>query len=437
MNILFIENRYKTYTFEAVANLLKKEGHHVFFLIQNKDYTPKSDFSFFEIPFPKKEDLIKSYKVSQDVENVIASDRMQNFFKKKGTSYFYYYNKKIEEVLDSCKPDFVFGESTAFHELLTINNCKKKGVLYLHPSSCRYPKNRFAFYKYNTLEPYKGSNEDLSETEALTIINNIVDRSAKPDYMNVIKAPKLKGIKDKIRKVKSFIGGDSYNTPNPIVKYNREKIKQKNIIDWDNFAEEKINKGNNFIILYPLQMQPEANIDVWGLKYRNQLQLIGDICNRLPENVKLVVKPNPKSKYELSKDLVDYVQNNSDIIALQHAVKMDDILVDLDLVVTVTGTIAIESILSNIPVITLVKTLNNEQENCKFIDNLDQIIPIIKLIQQKQFPKIDNTKKIAYLNRLNKTSYEGRVSDPFSFAGCFSEKNLTDILSAFKHVINN
>lgn len=321
--------------------------------------------------------------------------------------------------------------------MLTINNCKNREILYLHPSSCRYPKNRFSFYKYDTLEPYKGSNENLPEAYALNIIDNIVNRSAKPDYMNVIKTPKLKGIKDKVLKVQSYVGGDSYNTPNPIVKYNIEKEKKINIAKWDNFAKEKITKNNNFIVLYPLQMQPEANIDVWGRKYRDQLQLITEISSILPENVKLVIKPNPKSKYELSKSLVEYMQKSSNIIALQHAVKMDDILEDLDLIITVTGTIAIESILSNIPIVTLVKTLNNEQENCKFIKNLKAIIPVVGEIKKGQFPKIDNSKKVAYLNRLNKASYEGRVSDPFSFSGCFSEKNLNDIYSAFKHVIEN
>ena len=51
---------------------------------------------------------------------------------------------KIKEILEEINPNIVYGESTAFHELLTILNCKRKDILYLNPSSCRYPKGRFS-----------------------------------------------------------------------------------------------------------------------------------------------------------------------------------------------------------------------------------------------------------------------------------------------------
>lgn len=97
MNILFLENRYKTYTFEAIANLLKKDGHKISFLIQNKHYKPKSEFNYFEIPFPKKDDLKKVYKIKKDVEDVIDSDRMQNFFKKKEPITFIIITRKYQK----------------------------------------------------------------------------------------------------------------------------------------------------------------------------------------------------------------------------------------------------------------------------------------------------------------------------------------------------
>lgn len=436
MNILFIENRYKTYTLEAVGKMLEKDGHTISFLIQNKQFQPESDFNYFVIPLPKKQDLKKDYGSNDEVEKVIVSDRMQNFFEKKGKQYFYYYNEKISEIIDKVKPDFVFGESTAFHELLTIYNCKKRDILYLHPSSCRYPKNRFSFYKYDTLEPYKGSGEELPKEKALNIINSIVNRSAKPDYMNKIKTDKAKVIKDKLLKVQSYIKGDTYNTPNPIVKYKIEKQKKLNIKLWDDFAHSEIKNSSDLLVLYPLQMQPEANIDVWGQKYRDQLALIKRLSNLLPNDAKLVVKPNPKSKYELTDVLINFVKDNSSIIPLAHHVKMDDILEDINLIVTVTGTIAIESILSNIPIVTLVKTLNNKQNNCKFIDNLEELLKVVNDIKEEKFPKIPQNEKVAYLNTLNKTSYEGRVSDPFSFEKVFNEKNMKDLYNAFNHIIS-
>src|SRR5690606_6216258 len=141
------------------------------------------------------------------------------------TAYFYYYNDEINKILINIKPDFVFGESTAFHELLSIYNCEKLGILYLNPSSCRYPIGRFSFYKYNTLTPYKGSGELLSKAQAKKIINQIIHRKAVPDYMKPSPVSKSKKLKDQIKKIIGFIKGEKYNTPNPIVKFQLEQQK--------------------------------------------------------------------------------------------------------------------------------------------------------------------------------------------------------------------
>ena len=54
--------------------------------------------------------------------------------------------------------------------LLTIKICKEKNILFLHPTSCRYPSGRFSFYKYDTVQPYLGSNELLPLNNATNII---------------------------------------------------------------------------------------------------------------------------------------------------------------------------------------------------------------------------------------------------------------------------
>ena len=211
--------------------------------------------------------------------------------------------------------------------------------------------------------------------------------------------------------------------------------KKENIKEWDSFAVTDIDKKDSFIVLYPLQMQPEANIDVWGFKYRDQLNLIKQICNVLPDNVLLVVKPNPKSKYELSEEIIQYVKNNRKIIPLKHSVSMDGILSQIDLVTTVTGTIAIESILSNIPVVTFIKTINNEQENCRFIESVDRLPEVINDVIEDKFPKISKKQKLIFLNRLNQTSFEGRFSDPFSYNKLSSKSNMDNLLKAFNLIL--
>lgn len=432
MTLLFIENRYKTLFYEGIAKRLSAKGFDIHFLVQNNNFSPKLELKNHVISYPKAK---FHYTKNDAIEHIIASDRQQNYFKKKDQSYFYYYQNKIDEVLNQVKPDVVFGESTAFHELLTINSCLKQGVLYLNPSTCRYPMGRFSFYKYDTLEPYKGSQEILSQKEAETTVNAIVNRTAKPDYMKAVTITKSDKIKDKLKLVSGFAKGERYNTPNPVIKYQVEQTKTKNIAKWDAFAHMDINTDKLFVVLYPLQMQPEANIDVWGKSYRDQTELVKKLLTVLPTGAILVIKPNPKSKYELSKDLIQLIENNSNIIALKHSTKMDTILPKAHLVVTVTGTIAIECILSNKPVITLVKTLNNRAENCLYIAKTCQLQEVIKMVNDNTFPKLSTQKIFEFINVLNSKSYKGVVADPFNDSNCINEGNLNDMENAFLNVL--
>jgi len=436
MKLLFIENRHKTFFYEPITKRLEALGHEIHWLIQNKQFKPKASKHIHIISYPLAKYKIKSK--DEDVENVICSDRQVNHFKAADKSYFYYYNDKIEALILKIKPDFVFGESTSFHELLTINNCKKHDILYLNPSTCRYPVGRFSFYKYDTLEPYLGSNETLSNEKATEIIDQIVFRKTAPDYMQLKPPSKLTILKDKLLKVYAYYRGEKYSTPNPIVKYTLEKQKQKNIISWDEEALKSIESSRDIKLLYPLQMQPEANIDVWGRPYRDQHQLVKSLSKALSANAILYIKPNPKSKYELDKNLIDFAQKANNVKPLHHSTKMDDVLPHIDLVITVTGTIAIECILSNTPVVSLVNTINTRANNCKFVSNIKSELPqIIKIVAEGNFPKTSDEEKITYINLLNKTSFKGIVSDPLTDFGCISEANINDMFDAFSKLLND
>jgi hypothetical protein len=432
MTILFIENRQKTYFYEEIAKKLEKEGYEIHWIVQNKQFKPSSKNNHI-IKYPKKQTQITNQE--KYVEEVINSDRQLNFFEKKETDYFYYYNQKIENLLQKIAPDIVFGEATAFHELLTIFNCKKLNILYLNPSTSRYPRGRFSFYKYNTLEPYKGSEETLSYEEAMSVISQITHRQMVPDYMRLRPASLPKKIGDKVHKTYAYLRGERFNTPSPLVKYKLQKNQKRNIVDWNKSAVDTIDE-NSFSVLYPLQMQPEANIDVWGAKYRNQQKLIDEISTLLPEDAILYVKPNPKSKYELSKELVDLVRQKKNIRILHHAEKMDNVLPKMDLVITVTGTIAIECVLINKPVITLVNTINNKAKNCTYVDSLEtELGGVIKKIKDDDFIKLKEKEKVDFINILNASSYSGKISDPFEDESCVSEHNVSLLFNAFKSIL--
>ena len=435
MKLLFIENRYKTYFYVPIAKQLEKDGHEVVWLIQNREFIPKMRSKICVIPYPKKGKSIA--QKDGEIEDLIKSDRQFNHFGRNNVIHFYYYYYEIKKLMDEESPSIVFGESTAFHELLTILYCKRKGVLYLNPSTCRYPVGRFSFYKNDTLIPYSGSGELLGQEEGLKIVNQIVQRSATPDYMRLVPPAKISQLQDKLLKIKSFAQGEKYNTPDPRIKFRVEKEKKKLIAAWDQVSVTNINEIKGFTVLYPLQMQPEANIDVWGKKYRDQKELIRNLANNLPEGVKLVVKPNPKSKYEISRELLNLVKERSNIIPLHHKVQMDPVFAKVDAVITVTGTIAIECILAHKPVMTLIKTLNNDIRTCIHINSVQKDLKkVVNDLRESPPEKLSNKEKIHFINLLNSTSFEGKVSDPLTDTSCISDSNVQKMVEAFRYIIN-
>ncbi|MFY0603976.1 MAG: hypothetical protein JXQ93_08500 [Flavobacteriaceae bacterium] len=436
MRILFVENRYKTYFFELIANLLSKKGYEIHWIIQNKEFTPKGNFYKHVIPYPSNKKKVRSKNAS--IEAIIKLDRQHNHFHKKKSNYFYYYNDKIEQLVKEINPQIVFGEATTFHELLIILNCKKINILYLNPSSCRYPVGRFSFYRYDTLDVFKGSGEILPKTKAAELIDQIIYRKTLPDYMSSIQTKTRKKVNDRLKKVVSYIRGERFNTPHPIIKYRLEKQKKKNILNWDKSALKKIDNVKEFLVLYPLQMQPEANIDVWGKKHRDQEELIKKLSESLPVGATLIVKPNPKSNYELTDELTTFVNKKKNIQFLHHNVKMDDIIPKIDLVITVTGTIAIECVLMNKPVVTLVKTINNKSKNCIYMESIEKELKlIVEKVLNGDFPKLKNHEKIDFINVLNRSSYKGKISDPYNDPTCTSEENINDLFCAFDEIIKH
>ncbi len=411
MKIIFVENRYKTTLWEIVGREYEKLGHEVHWIVQNHMFKPSSS-NIIVLPYPKA--LKQEKKYTSEIKKIIKADRGLNYFGIKSDDFIFWYQNEIENAIEKIKPDLVFGESTLFHELLVINACKSRGILYLHPSSCRYPTNRFSFYKYDTLIPYGRSGEIYTDKEAKETANTIAKRLKLPDYMNVKKysLSKTQWLKDKLKLTSGFFLGERYNTPSPFVKRKIDKHFALNIIKWENIAVDIKSLKKDFYILYALQMQPEANIDVWGHPNNNQAKVVEWIVKNLKEDEKLIIKPNPKSKYEISEELLNLISKNKDKIkVLRHSSKMDELWDYVNLVVTVTGTISIECIFNNKPIVILQHGLQIDEKNCKVINLKSELRPIIEDIKSGNFPTLSENEKIKFLRGLLNTSFKGINGD--------------------------
>lgn len=433
--VLFVENRYRTLFWIEMAKLLEKEGHEVFFVVENHLFKP-SHQNVYVIPYPRQRDLVVSESHPEFAE-IKRSDRALNYFGLSSEDHYLYYYTQLKRIVEKVNPDIVFGESTAFHELLLIEICKQKEIPYLHPSSCRYPIGRFSFYKYDTLKPYGGSDEILEDEKALEVIHRIICRKVIPDYMRKKKisfSARYSRLRELLKLSFAYYTGERYDTPSPSIKYKIEKSRKRNIDRWDLIAgrSEVLMEERKFKILYPLQMQPEASLDVWGRKHNDQLKVIESILAATDRNVIVVVKPNPKSKYELTEKLIDFLESNERVVMIPHKKTMGEVFPGIDLVITVTGTIAMECIWSDKPVVTLANTLYNKVRSAVYLKKFDQLPRIVDEVKTDGFPQIGNKEKIEFINLINRTSFEG-----MPYERNLDINNLQKCKAAFESVLNS
>ena len=76
--ILFVENRYRTYFWEEMANRLEKDGHEIYFIVENHAFVPKRK-NVYVIPYPVRKNLneINSRIEFEKIKALLSNDRIK------------------------------------------------------------------------------------------------------------------------------------------------------------------------------------------------------------------------------------------------------------------------------------------------------------------------------------------------------------------------
>lgn len=439
MKILLIENRHTVLMWEPIAKRLLDEGHSVHWLVQNHHFIPKVG-EVFKIAYPSANHLAKQWNGNDpDLEFVRSTDRNINYFGG-DTSHYSYYWGVIANHLERLRPDLVMGESTLFHEMMCIRQCRRLSIPYLQATSCRYPTGRISFYLYDTTRTFGGSADELQYGQAREIVTRIANRQLKPDYMHKA-VGRLEVLRHKLQRLFcsaevlwGWLRGERFNTPSPVRKWSLQQQLRERRKAWEVLASKKALPSGQFVVCYPMQMQPEANIDVWGNRYRNQTRLIKDLAGQLPADVILAIKPNPKSKYELAPELVDFVASNDRVVAISHRCTMDEIFSSVDLFVTVMGTIGMECIVSAKPVAILGPLLKTKMTEDSFVDDVAGVCRKIAEMKAGTHASCAESARVEYIQTLHEASYVGATGDPTLNPKVLSQSNVLALSQALSHV---
>ncbi|MDD5249251.1 MAG: hypothetical protein PHY45_09705 [Rhodocyclaceae bacterium] len=438
MRVLFVENKQATLFWEKVAERLNLDGHQIAWIVQNHTFKPRVG-SVYVIPYPSRSQLDPDDTVTSRWDQIVRSDRNINYYR--GNPHHYrYYAHEIERILDAESPHVVFGEATLFHELLCVEYCRQRNIPYLNPEVARYPAGRFVFYRYDSVEPFGGSGEPLTDADALSLAYGIGQRKAKVGSLwnDPVRFQRLRQAYNLMLMFWSRFQGESYNTPSLLTRIANNRSLAKSRERWDSIAVKRhVHNKGGFSLLYPLHMAPEASIDVRGNAYRDQTKLIGDILAATDGNTRIVVKPNPFSKYEMCTGLIDLVESSDRLVPVPHARNMGDVFPAIDAIVTVVGTVSIEAVFAGKPVGTLVRTGFNKVPACRFLRLPSEVAELVDDVREQRFPRANNAEWIMLAKWLVQTSYPGLVANPFSIPQSIFPDNVARVHAGFCDVINN
>jgi len=342
--LLFIENREKTYFWAAVARRLQARGHDIAWLVQNPLFAHDLPGRVHLMPFPRRRELDPG--LDPAAFPALVTDRGREHFEA-GQAHYAYYAKRIEAIIDGEAPDIALGEPTLFHELLAIDHCERSGIPFVHPIGERYPAGRFAIYAGTTQRTILGSGDRMDEAEALELATHIAEGRTIPTYM--VRGTRLTRLRNRMRwgatRGRVIAGrwrGERYNTPSIRRKRALNRAAQANLARWTGAAS--IPPVPARAILYPLQMQPENTIDVWGRPDFDQIGIVRRILAATPDDVTVAVKANPKPYYELSDALLDFCRSEPRVHLLPVEMTMIEALRHTTGAVTVTGTVGYEAV---------------------------------------------------------------------------------------------
>lgn len=438
MKVLFLENRYKTFFWDAVAAGLNEAGFKTAWLVQNHDFMPIKTLSESEcicIPYPDKSSL--GDFVPEALKGIAARDRNINYFGG-NAGHYEYYSQSIEAAILQLRPDLVVGEATLFHEQITIEICKRLGIQYVHPSSCRLPPGRFCLYAYDSMVPLAGSGDVLDEGASIELLDQLAGRKVKIDYME--KPSRAGRLHARLRQLQGWfavwyarLNGEVFNTPALMAKYRLVVAHRKAVAEWEQLAAKAQLNPALCYVLYPLQMQPECNIDVWGQHYRKQDELVGQIAAALPDGWGLLLKPNPKSKYELLGNMLQCVRASGKVVPLSHSSSMIDALASSKVTITVSGTISLESVFSRRPCYSLAMPYMQSFLPSRHLNDVSQLCGRLESTHfMEQSSSHHPADLLAYQMR---SSYSGIISDPLSMPSSIAPENIEKVVMSIISVI--
>jgi hypothetical protein len=250
---------------------------------------------------------------------------------------------------------------------------------------------------------------------------------------------------EQLRVANGWVLGERFITPSPWRRLTLAREQAEARHAWDEISIErdaikrceKLTSHDSWVF-FPLQLQPESNLDVYGQPWINQAETLERAAAALVDRGALiVVKPNPKSKYEMNSTLVEAVRRHSNVIPLPHTYPMVKIFPRVPLTLSVTGTVILESIFASKPVCVLGEHELARLPGVTHIKEPERVADILELVHTGKAATASRTEALAVIKDLHRSSYDAMLWDPIARPDLFKKKELERLRDAFRAVVNS
>ncbi|UCC95307.1 MAG: hypothetical protein JSW40_00740 [Candidatus Omnitrophota bacterium] len=365
-----------------------------------------------------------------------------------------------EEFFDKFSCDYFYSTGAAFlSSLISIAVAQRRGVKYRLCYAASFNEPRVVFVKnyfdkwedvnelYERVKKYDAHPENFDE--AMKFISHFRQQPARPSFS---KAPKFYSsatifAKEFFRRLKWIYvdgwgrGRCDYITP-PL--FGRVFLEAKVILKrkWLNFYFHsnalRIPPNNVEYVFLPLQIQPEATCDIWGMYFSHQIAFIENVAKSLPFNVILCVKEHPYAmgRRKGLKGYYQAIRRLSNVELVHPLADTYEFIKNAKAVVINSSTVGWEALLLKRPVIAFGEAFYNHSSLLYKLDTFSELKKTLKQIlsPEWQFPKDYDEKLTKFVYALKEKTFPGLINAYYwGERELLSEKNVENIYRALAH----
>jgi hypothetical protein len=326
--------------------------------------------------------------------------------------------KFFEKVLNEISPTFLFMKISDTCDMQILHQlCIAKNIKPLILGPTRLGNKYIISEDFDKLDKYENSNIKKIENNFKTfkqLKNYLNDYSElQTEFLKKFQKSKIRWVKAGIKflelslnkEYKNFYRNKSrtiWNVSLYSISFIIKKFWRRRFIE--KYLQTNLNTEKPFIY-FPLQLEPERTIQIPAPYYTNQIDVINKIVKSLPVQFTLYVKEHPAQSISgwRTRSFYKEILEMPNVELFHPYIKNEIMIKNCSMVITITGTSALEAVTNEKPVITLANTNFSLISSVCKLKNLEELsTTIIRMLKIK--PKLDDFTK--YLKIIESESFE-------------------------------